>query len=199
MTSSLYPEPPFDYINNYYSINKGPPIIPKDNIYSCFGKDRKINENQPSLVDIGKEQLFTIPINYKIELPKLLNLAIDKISTLLSLLGSNKVDVLSSSRSILQKLGDDLSSIYINILYLVNEYRSHQAREIVIQLKRKQVNERKELVIKIRNQIKEGKDEIIKLLDDMFKDDDIINNAEIILETIKPIKVRDYIDKLTKI
>jgi len=55
---------------------------------------------------------------------------------------------------------DSLQTVMANLMFVVNEYRSHQAREDLIDSLKKQIDSKQTLVSNIEEHLKNAKDEI---------------------------------------
>lgn len=132
-TNPVYPAPPAYYLDESFTENDSPPKPPNDGKYRCFGETRDLQEVTPSLDSMGYKTLYDVNGKPKTEL---MNLVRESSQRFLSLIGSLEAD--ASSEKIKQDIAD-LNMVYVNLLYLVNEMRTKQAKAELVRMLRDQV------------------------------------------------------------
>mmetsp|Transcript_49493 Transcript_49493/g.82295 ORF Transcript_49493/g.82295 Transcript_49493/m.82295 type:complete len:188 (+) Transcript_49493:35-598(+) len=123
-----------------------PPELPPPGNYTMFGETYTTEDKLPSLADDGRQQLYSNApdADMKQELRKLVR------SLLLHSL--RLVDVLVEHPSQFRTKVQDIELLLVNVHHLLNSFRPHQARELVIDVLRAQINRKKELTQLIQGQ-----------------------------------------------
>lgn len=107
-----------------------PPEPPHDGTWRAFDVEHSLKPAEPTLQDAGIEQLF--PDHPAVKLAPqayLLSMARSLLTTFLS-----TTAILAKNPTLYPKQVDDLRTITINMHFLINQYRPHQARETLITL-----------------------------------------------------------------
>ncbi|CAH8530556.1 unnamed protein product [Heterobilharzia americana] len=134
---SLFPAPPWQLINKLFSTDTPPrpPTPPGSTPYRMFGNFYNSDDAiLRSLESQGVRRVYPQTYNRKRELRKI-NFSI--LANYLDLLDIITRDPSSSKRT--EKL-DHLAILFINMHHLVNEYRQHQARDLLREILKYQVN-----------------------------------------------------------
>ncbi|CAL8072930.1 unnamed protein product [Calicophoron daubneyi] len=146
---SLFPSPPFQLVNKHQSNAQGsepvvrPPTPPGSTVYRMFGNLYNADDAiLRSLESQGVRRVYPQTYNRKRELRKL-NFSI--LANYLDLLDIITRDPSSPKRT--ERL-DNLAVLFINMHHLVNEYRQHQARDLLREILNYQVNIASETVEK---------------------------------------------------
>lgn len=107
-----------------------PPDVPHDGKWRAFGVQHELDAVEVTLQAAGIEQLFPDHPSVKLA-PQayLLSLARSLLTTFLATTG-----ILAQNPTLYAKKVEDLRTIAINMHYLINQYRPHQARETLISL-----------------------------------------------------------------
>mmetsp|Transcript_11783 Transcript_11783/g.15299 ORF Transcript_11783/g.15299 Transcript_11783/m.15299 type:complete len:181 (-) Transcript_11783:39-581(-) len=167
--SSQYPPPPIFY-KSYGPNSDGPhvnavslaPPPPPSEEYQCYGDTWKVVETIRSLKEEGVEQLFEEPVkNPAAEIKRLIRESLKIYSELLKIDLDEEVDPTKPENDPQIKKATELDTHFKNILYLVNHYRPHQAREELINMLRQQVSARKSSAERLRTLIKEAREKIL--------------------------------------
>ncbi|KAI9316671.1 MED7 protein-domain-containing protein [Dichotomocladium elegans] len=120
-----------------------PPKIPTES-YTIFEQRWQINEQLQSLQDLGVKQLFpTGPIDRVAELKKLNRVLIVQFFKLLDTLVENPEEY---GRTI-----ENISTIFINMHHILNDYRPHQARETLRLLMESQIAKKRQMAADLRS------------------------------------------------
>ncbi|KAH8875692.1 Mediator of RNA polymerase II transcription subunit 7 [Schistosoma japonicum] len=134
---SLFPAPPWQLINKLFSNDTPPrpPTPPGSSAYRMFGNFYNSEDAiLRSLESQGVRRVYPQTYNRKRELRKI-NFSI--LANYLDLLDIITRDPSSPKRT--EKL-DHLAILFINMHHLVNEYRQHQARDLLREILKYQVN-----------------------------------------------------------
>ncbi|VDP61260.1 unnamed protein product [Schistosoma mattheei] len=134
---SLFPAPPWQLINKLFSTETPPrpPTPPGSTAYRMFGNFYNSEDAiLRSLESQGVRRVYPQTYNRKRELRKI-NFSI--LANYLDLLDIITRDPSSCKRA--EKL-DHLAILFINMHHLVNEYRQHQARDLLREILKYQVN-----------------------------------------------------------
>jgi len=138
-----------------------PPAPPADGKWRSFGAQHDLNAPEPTLQDIGIEQLYPDHPSVKLNPQShLISLARSLLTTFLALVGQ-----LSRDPTGYEGRTKDLETILFNIHDLVNQYRPHQARETLILMMEERIE-------KLRGEtaaIHEAKVKVAELLADLQK------------------------------
>ncbi|VDM01673.1 unnamed protein product [Schistocephalus solidus] len=144
---SLFPLPPWQLINKYSDAEVAagtappPPQIPASTSFRMFGT--LFNTDDPLLKPLesdGMRRVYPQTYNRKLELKKL-NFSI--LANYLDLLDVITRDPSSPRRT--EKL-EHLGILFVNMHHILNEYRPHQARDLVREMLRYQVDIARETV-----------------------------------------------------
>ncbi|BHF63645.1 Mediator of RNA polymerase II transcription subunit 7 [Sparganum proliferum] len=144
---SLFPLPPWQLINKYSDAEVAagtappPPQIPASTSFRMFGT--LFNTDDPVLKPLesdGMRRVYPQTYNRKLELKKL-NFSI--LANYLDLLDVITRDPSSPRRT--EKL-EHLGILFVNMHHILNEYRPHQARDLVREMLRYQVDIARETV-----------------------------------------------------
>ncbi|TPP64347.1 Mediator complex subunit 7 [Fasciola gigantica] len=130
---SLFPSPPWQLVNRHQSASGAsqethirPPTPPGQNVYRMFGNLYNLDDAiLRSLESQGVRRVYPQTYNRKRELRKI-NFSI--LANYLDLLDIITRDPSSPKRT--ERL-DNLAILFINMHHLVNEYRQHQARDLL--------------------------------------------------------------------
>ncbi|CAH8848517.1 unnamed protein product [Trichobilharzia szidati] len=142
---SLFPAPPWQLINKLFSTDTPPrpPTPPGSTAYRMFGNFYNSEDAiLRSLESQGVRRVYPQTYNRKRELKKI-NFSI--LANYLDLLDIITRDPSSPRRT--EKL-DHLAILFINMHHLVNEYRQHQARDLLREILKYQVSVSAETVEK---------------------------------------------------
>jgi hypothetical protein len=137
--TSDFPLPP-KYYNNKIGSGLDPPKPPTDGVFVVFGEQRKLNEVTPTLEDQDLITLYDPKAKRKDEVKKLVGLAQDRFLDLVTSLSEN------ASQIVLDQKVKDLDMCFINMIYLVNELRSEQAKSTIKALLEKQIQAKKDSI-----------------------------------------------------
>jgi len=118
-----------------------------------------------TLKDEGREQLFDDPpegqeINYAAELSKVCKLALEKYTGFLDVLGDMNINMTDS-----RKKAEEFETVFVNLLYLVNQLRPAQGRQLLINMMKTQLERRRETTANLRRLIQEGEQRIRETAD----------------------------------
>ena len=157
------------------AISYDPPQEPLGK-YKSFGVLWDPDELPKTLADQNRKELFerneilsnnnnnnSSVLNIQKSVDEICNLALQTYVDLLELL--KNVDVSAEQT---KKKAEEFETIYINLMYLINELRPSQAREILIDMTRSQSQQRKEVAEKLNNLIEKGQKEINDALNKIF-------------------------------
>ncbi|THD22499.1 Mediator of RNA polymerase II transcription [Fasciola hepatica] len=139
---SLFPSPPWQLVNRHQSASGAPqethirpPTPPGQNVYRMFGNLYNLDDAiLRSLESQGVRRVYPQTYNRKRELRKI-NFSI--LANYLDLLDIITRDPSSPKRT--ERL-DNLAILFINMHHLVNEYRQHQARDLLREILSYQVS-----------------------------------------------------------
>ncbi|CDS08437.1 hypothetical protein LRAMOSA09799 [Lichtheimia ramosa] len=135
ISQPLYPD---------FSLKALEPPPPPTESYTIFDQRWQVHESLQSLSDLGVRQLFPEgnidPIR---ELKKLNRSLMNQYLQLLQTLVENPQEYG-------QKI-ENISTIFINMHHILNEYRPHQARETLRLLMENQITRKREMVAELRN------------------------------------------------
>lgn len=143
-----------------------PPPVPTGDQYRGYGSVWALTNKMPSLEQSGWRQLYSdedekITSRTKIiELHKLLD---SLLLNFLELLGTMSVEPSKFYVKI-----EDLKLLIINMNHLLNTYRSHQTRESLIMLLRKQIEDKQQEILDINKVSSDVKERIAKLVEGDF-------------------------------
>jgi len=143
---SDFPAPPSYYLS--YGPNGTPlppPPIPEDGSYTLFGVPRKLNEQTPTLEVQGLKTLYDVNSKPKDELKNLVVASRTKFVGLIRLLAQH------ADREEVNRQFEDMDMHFINMLYIVNEMRSAQAKTDLKKIMRNH-NEAKRRTIAVLNE-----------------------------------------------
>mmetsp|Transcript_5781 Transcript_5781/g.7298 ORF Transcript_5781/g.7298 Transcript_5781/m.7298 type:complete len:258 (+) Transcript_5781:226-999(+) len=172
--SSQYPPPPVFYKSYGMTMTataSGPhvnavsldPPPPPDKEYQCYGDTWQVRETIRSLKEEGVEQLFEEPVKSPAaEIKRLVRASIKIYADLLKIDLDEEVDPTKFDQDSHIKKSIELETHFKNILFLVNHYRPHQAREQLINMLRQQVTARKQSAAKLKQLINEGRIKIMQ-------------------------------------
>ncbi|KER29085.1 MED7 protein [Opisthorchis viverrini] len=135
---SLFPSPPWQLVTKHHSPSSEspvrPPTPPGTNVYRMFGNLYNLDDAiLRSLESQGVRRVYPQTYNRKRELRKI-NFSI--LANYLDLLDIITRDPSSTKRT--ERL-DNLAVLFINMHHLVNEYRQHQARDLLREILKYQV------------------------------------------------------------
>ncbi|GBG31975.1 Mediator of RNA polymerase II transcription subunit 7 [Hondaea fermentalgiana] len=170
--SNVYPNPPVFYRSygknaapkHELAVSLEPPKIP-EGAYMTFGEfwtpedKRKLTElalRTRTLKEEGREQLFEDapegqPLDYAGELRKVSKLALEKYCALMDALCDMNLSMTDSRNK-----ADEFETVYVNLLYLVNQLRPAQGRQILINMLKRQLERRQETAANLRRLVAEG-------------------------------------------
>eukprot|EP00741_Cyanophora_paradoxa_P020088 tig00021234_g19389.t1 len=138
-----------------------PPPKPPEGTYVMFGESYSTDEALPSLQDQGREQLYPQgdDIDKRAELKKL------NRSLLVNML--QLLDVLITSPSQFRTKIQDIELLFVNMHHLVNSFRPHQAREMLIASMRDQIERKRALVEEFRKSTEDVRSMMCKVRAEM--------------------------------
>ncbi|PGH27705.1 hypothetical protein AJ80_00492 [Polytolypa hystricis UAMH7299] len=124
-----------------------PPDHPSEGSYSLFGESQAVSINLPSLEEQGIEQLYPSPphgAESSQSLPSNHRYYLLKISKSLLLNFLEFVGILSICPEQFEPKLESIRNLFINAHHLLNLYRPHQARESLILMMEKQLEQTRE-------------------------------------------------------
>ncbi|OZJ04439.1 hypothetical protein BZG36_02793 [Bifiguratus adelaidae] len=128
----------------------------EDGSYSLFNQTWQIEDKLPSLSEMDVEQLYPDgPIDRIKELKKLNHSLVINYLQLLDLLVKNPQQFDTKVQH--------LRTIFINMHHLINEYRPHQAREILILLMQQQVERKRKATEQLEAKCRDMTDQLAAL------------------------------------
>mmetsp|Transcript_235 Transcript_235/g.581 ORF Transcript_235/g.581 Transcript_235/m.581 type:complete len:251 (-) Transcript_235:46-798(-) len=141
------------------ALSREPPKPPIGR-YRCFGDVWDPDEKQKTLEEEGRPQLFEYPkdgspLNYVAEVKRLCSVTMEKYTAFLAALR----DMDQSAPSTKEK-AEEFETIFINLLYLVNQLRPAQGRQILIDSLKRQVNDRRSTAQQLRELVTKGEESI---------------------------------------
>lgn len=170
-----FPPPPIYYKmyskhpNNQWLPPKPPPPLPSDDTYTMYGCLLTTKDAALSLTEQGRQQLYPDPSNDE---------NLDHVQELLKLQKSllfkylELVDVLVKYPSLWKEKASEIDLILVNMHHLINDYRPHQARDILIQILEAQLQRRKNTICVVNQQVVEVQS-VLKHLINALKTDTI--------------------------
>uniref|UniRef100_A0A7S2RWS2 Mediator of RNA polymerase II transcription subunit 7 n=1 Tax=Mucochytrium quahogii TaxID=96639 RepID=A0A7S2RWS2_9STRA len=158
-----FPAPPV-YYKSYgkdgelhpLAVSLEPPQPPKD-LYNCFGDKWELDEKLKTLKEEGREELFERKdgkLDSVCELARLSDVLIAKYTSFLA----NLPDM--DSGNVPKEKVEDIETLYINLVYLVNQLRPSQGRQLLINMLRSQLEDRVETTKRLHELVKGGKESI---------------------------------------
>jgi len=126
--ASLPRPPPFT------AIPTRPPTPPAHGAYVSFGETRRLDESVATPQDVGAVSLLRQHATTEENVQALLSDTLDKFAAL--------VDALHQG----QAPPEDLRDVVVNLMFVVNEHRAHQARQILIDALEAQLRRKREII-----------------------------------------------------
>ncbi|KAI8374449.1 MED7 protein-domain-containing protein [Radiomyces spectabilis] len=139
-----FPDAPIQQppLPEFYLQAMEPPPVPTDS-YTVFDQKWQVQDRLPTLSELGVKQLFPAgPIDRIQELKKLNRALIVQFLDLLDVLVKNPEEF--GSRI------ENISTIFINMHHILNEYRPHQARETLRLLMESQLAKKRQMTADLR-------------------------------------------------
>lgn len=181
LISSLYPPPPVFYkyfteenLKKYEQAKDSdtpiegelklfsPPEKPSGTHYRGYGNIWSFEDKLPKLSEMGHTQLYQD--NEENRIPELHKLMKSLLVNFIELLG-----IMSITPSEFHTKIEDLKVLLININHILNSYRPHQSRELLIMLLKQRINDKRDEITKMDDKMQD-----IKLqLQSLVKFDDI--------------------------
>ncbi|KAJ2236633.1 Mediator of RNA polymerase II transcription subunit 7 [Coemansia sp. RSA 1722] len=133
-----------------------PPPPPTEGTYTNFGRLWQVEDRLPTLAEQKISQLYPDgPIDRIAELKKLNHLVLFEFLDL--------VDVLIKDPSLYAARTERVREIFVNIHHLINEYRSHQAKETLKLMLRQQIDAKRRTTAAILSRCEELEQRIVAL------------------------------------
>ncbi|KAJ1644524.1 Mediator of RNA polymerase II transcription subunit 7 [Coemansia asiatica] len=133
-----------------------PPPPPTEGTYSNFGRLWQVEDRLPTLAEQKISQLYPDgPIDRIVELKRLNHLVLFEFLDL--------VDVLIKDPSLYAARTERIREIFVNIHHLINEYRSHQAKETLKLMLRQQIESKRRTTAAILSRCEDLEQRIVTL------------------------------------
>ncbi|KAI7861785.1 MED7 protein-domain-containing protein [Spinellus fusiger] len=145
LLDTVISQPP---LPDFYLHSLAPPAPPADS-YKIFDQTWQVEDKLATLKELGVKQLFPSESIDRVQELKKLNRAL--IAQYLSLL-----DVLVHNPDEFGKRIENISTIFINMHHILNEYRPHQARETLKLLMENQVAKKRQQTAELQRKSKEA-------------------------------------------
>jgi hypothetical protein len=136
-------------------LSRDPPAPPPSK-YRCFGEMWDPHEKAKTLAEEGREELFARPGDGKAlepgkEISKLCDSLYVRYAEFLRALGDQ-----DDAQGLAKAKTEEFETLYINLLYLVNQLRPAQGREALIAMMRGQLDRRRQAVKQLNELVDKG-------------------------------------------
>nr|CCA19823.1 mediator of RNA polymerase II transcription subunit [Albugo laibachii Nc14] len=162
IVSEFPPPPAFFSLYQIDDVNAPAPPAPMAPNYHMFGTPYSTKDVVPDLLPDDSKKLYLSDtsaqdpapqaIDYKAQLKKLNRSLLANCIQLL--------DVLIRNPKVFNEKVDDLELLFVNMHNLINKFRPHQAREMIIQLLRGQIEEKQAAINDIRRVLIESREQV---------------------------------------
>lgn len=178
LISSVYPPPPLFYkyfTEENLSLLKDkkqagepvegelkllePPEVPEGTHYRGYGNIWSFEDKLPKLSEMGLQQLYKDDESNENKIQELHKLMKSLLVNFVELLGIMHVNPSEFHLKI-----EDLKVILININHILNSYRPHQSKELLIMLLKQRIEDKKQEIANIDNKVDEIKLQLKELI-----------------------------------